>query len=256
MKTFMKSIQSKQFKAQQRKMKFRMDEDDEDDSSQKNSLYTITHAQQSSNHFIVRIHSQIGPPSEYASLFNLLDNAGEDDYIVIDINSVGGHMDTAVLLRRAILSCDAHVTARIGITCASAATVIALAADSFELDTLSTFHIHTASLGLGFAKVNDLHAAAEHNIRLIDKFVRQVYEGFLSEDELESVLNGKEMYMSSDDLSERLEGLIQARQEEMEEDEGNGCGSCDGCEGCCCEEEDERSFGYTMETEVKQKEIT
>ena len=43
----------------------------------------------------------------------------------------------------------------------------------------------------------------------------------------------------------------------MEENDGNGCGSCDGCEGCRCEEEeDERSFGYTMNTEVKQKEIT
>ena len=266
----MQRIQSKQFKAQQRKMSFRMEDEEEDEGNQKQALYTITQGQETSHHFVVRLHNQIGPPSEYASLLNLFDNVTENDHVILDINSPGGVMDSAILIRRAIRSCAAPVTARIGITTASAATVIALACDNFEVDDLSTFHIHTASLGLGFGKVNDLHAAAEHNIRLIDKFVRQAYEHFLSEDELLSVLNGKEMYMDSENLYERLNRLMEARYaEESEEQCSDECcsGECRDmdCQGCSFEggdehpdesqEDWERAHEYTLEELMDMKEM-
>lgn len=250
----MQRIQSKQFKAQQRKMSFRMDDEEEDEGNQKQALYTITQGQETSHHFVVRLHNQIGPPSEYASLLNLFDNVSENDHVVLDINSPGGVMDSAILIRRAIRSCAAPVTARIGITTASAATVIALACDNFEVDDLSTFHIHTASTGLGFGKVNDLHAAAEHTIKLIDKFVRQSYEHFLSEDELTAVLNGKEMYFGSEELYERLNLLMESRYAEENEDQcDEDCSECSGecrdmdCQGCSIEEDEEDSSEFYQE---------
>lgn len=267
----MQRIQSKQFKAQQRKLKnVLMDDEEDEDGDQKQALFTITQAQETSHHFVVRLHNQIGPPSEYASLLNLFDNVTENDHVVLDINSPGGVMDSAILIRRAIRSCAAPVTARIGITTASAATVIALACDNFEVDDLSTFHIHTASLGLGFGKVNDLHAAAEHNIRLIDKFVRQAYEHFLSEDELVAVLNGKEMYFGSEELYDRLNRLMEARYAEESQEECDG--DCEGCSGECrdmdwqgfsaeqdesdesCQEDWERANEYTLEKRMSVKE--
>lgn len=261
----MQRIQLKQFKAQQRKLKnMLMDDGDAgEEGNQKQALYTITQTQETSHHFVVRLHNQIGSPSEYASLLNLFDNVTENDHVILDINSPGGVMDSAILIRRAIRSCAAPVTARIGITTASAATVIALACDNFEVDDLSTFHIHTASLGLGFGKVNDLHAAAEHNIRLIDKFVRQAYEHFLSEEELLSVLNGKEMYMDSENLYERLNRLMEARYaEESEEQCSDEC--CDGdCQGCSIEDDEgnpdefyqEDANEYTLEELMDMKEM-
>lgn len=257
----MQRIQSKQFKAQQRKLKnMIMDDEEEEEGNQKQALFTITQAQETSHHFVVRLHNQIGSPSEYASLLNLFDNVTENDHVILDINSPGGVMDSAILIRRAIRSCSAPVTARIGITTASAATVIALACDNFEVDDLSTFHIHTASLGLGFGKVNDLHAAAEHNIRLIDKFVRQAYEHFLSEDELAAVLNGKEMYFGSEELYDRLNRLMEARYAEESREECDG--DCEGCSSECSIEQDEsdqedweRANEYTLEELMDMKEM-
>ena len=104
--------------------------------------------------------------------------------------------------------------------------------------------------------MNDLHAAAEHNIRLIDKFVRQAYEHFLSEEELAAVLNGKEMYFGSEELYDRLNRLMEARYaEESQEEE---CGECSGecrdmdCQGCSIEqdESDEQDSSYQEDWEL------
>lgn len=197
-----------------------MESDEEGEG--KATLYNISQMQQSYNSFIVRLHSSIASPSEYSNLFNLFDNAGEGDHILLDICSPGGALDTAILIRRAIQSCDAVVTCRIGPTCSSAAGAIALAADNFEVGYDSNMMVHTASLGYGYGKVHDLHAHSEHNMKQISRFVREVYEGFLTEEEIEDVLRGRELFLDSDELSERLHLLMELRNEEGdEEDEGH-----------------------------------
>ncbi|MDV7400514.1 hypothetical protein RZS08_54365, partial [Arthrospira platensis SPKY1] len=97
---------------------------DEDGEEESKVSYTISQNQQGRSKFIVRMHNPIGPASEYANLFNLLDSAGEDDEIKLDLSSPGGSLDTCILLRRAIKDCAASVTCRIGPTCASAAGAI------------------------------------------------------------------------------------------------------------------------------------
>ena len=187
-------------------------EDEDEDDVEGVTSYTISQNQHVWSEYIVRMHNPIGNASKYAALFNLLDSASEDDEIKLDLSSPGGSLDSCILIRRAIQQCSAQVTVRIGPTCASAAGAIALACDSWEIDEMSTMMVHTGSFAPGFGKVNDIHAASSHNLQQIERFVRDTYQDFLTEDEIEAVLNGKEMYLRSDDLGSRLSRVLDARE--------------------------------------------
>ena len=220
------------------------EEDDEQTS------YTISQNQVAWSRFIVRMHNPIGNASEYATLFNLLDSASEDDDIKIDISSPGGSFDTCILIQRAIKDCEANAICRIGPTCASAAGAIALACDGWELDEMSTMLVHTGSFAPGSGKVHDIHAASAHTLEQIKRFVRTTYAGFLSEEELNAVLDGKEMYLGSDELGERLDRVAQARDAEQQALCGSDC--CGECPEDCEEgyeedyQEDEEGFGFPV----------
>lgn len=187
------------------------EEAEEDDSK---VSYTISQNQQGWSKFIVRMHNPIGPAAEYANLFNLLDSASEDDEIKLDLSSPGGSLDTCILLRRAIKDCAAPVTCRIGPTCASAAGAIALACDGWEVDDMSTMMVHTGSFAPGYGKVHDVHAASAHTLEQIRRFVRSTYNNFLTDAEIEAVLDGKEMYIGPEELEDRLGKYSEAREVE------------------------------------------
>ena len=187
---------------------------DEDGEEESKVSYTISQNQQGWSKFIVRMHNPIGAASEYANLFNLLDSAGEDDEIKLDLSSPGGSLDTCILLRRAIKDCAASVTCRIGPTCASAAGAIALACDGWEVDDMSTMMVHTGSFAPGYGKVHDIHAASAHTLEQIRRFVRSTYKNFLTDVEIDAVLDGKEMYIGPEELEERLVVYSEAREVE------------------------------------------
>lgn len=187
---------------------------DEDGEEGSKVSYTISQNQQGWSRFIVRMHNPIGAASEYANLFNLLDSAGEDDEIKLDLSSPGGSLDTCILLRRAIKDCAASVTCRIGPTCASAAGAIALACDGWEVDDMSTMMVHTGSFAPGYGKVHDIHAASAHTLEQIRRFVRSTYKNFLTDVEIDAVLDGKEMYIGPEELEGRLGKYSEAREAE------------------------------------------
>lgn len=194
------------------------DGDDCDDSNEQ--AFSVAAKKNTTSRYVVRIHTPIQGPDKYGTLLNLLETSGHGDTIELDISSPGGVLDTAVLIRRAIMESEASVICRIGPTCASAAGAIALACDGWYVDEMSTLMVHTGSLGLGFGKVNDLHAASTHNLKLIERFIRLTYTGFVTDAELEYVLEGKEYYFDAEELSARLEQYAELRREAAAADSG------------------------------------
>lgn len=169
------------------------------------------------NEYNIRLTRQITEPDDFCDEFHALDTATENDIVKFDILTEGGSMDTAIMLIRAMNRCPAHTMGWIGPTCASAGTAIALACDSWEVDEMSSFMIHSASFGIPRGKANDVARFTEHNIKMIEKFVRQIYTGFLTEEELILVLDGREMYFEGEDLVQRLENYAKLReQKELE----------------------------------------
>lgn len=171
--------------------------------------------------FHVRMARPITEVDDFDDEFQMLASAGERDLIHFDIVTPGGSMDTAHMLCRAIHRTAAHTVAYIGPTCASAGTAIALACDEWEIDEMSSFMIHTGSYGyVGMAP--HVKANVEHNDKMMDRFVRSTYAGFLTEEEIERVLDGREMYFEGEELAKRLIAFSQYREalrEALEQEE-------------------------------------
>lgn len=173
----------------------------------------VTLVQDIRNTFYIRLARPITEIDDFAEELQALMAAGEQDTVHLEIVSGGGSLDTCIMIRRALAQCKAKTVAWIGPMCASAATAIALGCDEWEVDDMSSFMVHTGSFAPGYGKARDVEAATLHNVRQIERFVKTVYSGFLSEDEIHRVLDGKEMYLDGEELVQRLSAFATARQE-------------------------------------------
>lgn len=182
------------------------------------------------NEYHLRLARPITEIDDFDDEFQLFASAGERDVIKIDIVTPGGSVDTAHMLCRAIASTAAHTIAYIGPTCASAGTAIALACEEWEIDDMSSFMVHTVQYGYA-GTAPHVKANVDHNDKMIERFVRSTYTGFLTEEEILRVLDAREIYFEGEELAQRLTAYSQYRQalrdsynaeEELDEDPFSG----------------------------------
>lgn len=157
----------------------------------------------------------IGEASDYIELCDVLRSASPNDEILIRINSGGGSLATANMIVNAIRESQAHVHGFIESTCASAATLIYLACHSYSLSEDADMMIHTSSSLYG-GKEHEQHSYVTFSRKKIHKMVRDRYAGFLTEKEIENVLNGQDYYFDSEEIAERLETYTEFQQKKFE----------------------------------------
>ena len=157
----------------------------------------------------------IGEPSDYIEICDVLRSASPDDEVLIRINSGGGSLATANMLVNAIRESQAHVHGFIESTCASASTLIYLACHSYSLSEDADMMIHTSSSLYG-GKEHEQHSYVTFSRKKIHKMVRNRYAGFLTEKEIENVLNGQDYYFDSAEIAERLESYAEFQQKKFE----------------------------------------
>lgn len=168
-----------------------------------------------SSTYNLRLARPITEIDDFEDEFQLFAGAGVNDVIHLDIVTPGGSVDTAHMLCRAIARTPAHTVAYIGPTCASAGTAIALACEEWEIDDMSSFMVHTGSYG-AYGMAPHVKANVAHNDKMIERYVRMSYTGFLTEAEMLQVLDGREIYFEGEELAERLMAYSAYRQDQRE----------------------------------------
>jgi ATP-dependent protease ClpP protease subunit len=162
------------------------------------------------------IDDEITAPCDYRDEFDLLENAQEGDVVVININSGGGRLDTTLQFIALMDSCQGHVVTKLAGQACSGAAMIFLAGHELQVAPLSELMAHSASGGYG-GKVSDLAAFAKHNESHVANVMENVYRGFLTEEEIEELHKGKEFWMRSDEINERLHKRADLFKQEHED---------------------------------------
>lgn len=160
---------------------------------------------------------EIGEPSDYIDLCDALRSATPNDEFIIRINSGGGRLATADMIINAIQETQAHVHGFIESSCASAATFIYLACDSYSFSDGAEMMIHTSSSLYG-GKEHEQYSYVMFSRKKIHKMMRERYAGFLTEQELDNVLNGQDYYFSAEDLEQRLTSYSEYQKKLFEEE--------------------------------------
>jgi len=150
------------------------------------------------------LSGEIDSPENYIEWFQTIRHASENDIIKIYINSPGGDVYTAIQLIRALQETNAAtVIASVEGLCASAATMILLQADSYEVSEHSSFMIHTYSSGM-IGKGHELHSQAQYERGWSVKLIEEIYDGFLTKAEMQKVIDGADLWMDGVEVVKRL----------------------------------------------------
>ena len=175
------------------------------------SLSSIVH-----NKYEFNLDEDIKEPSYYRNLIEVLNNATEQDLVVLNINSGGGHLDSAISIIDALRNTRANTLAWISGSCYSAASLIALNCQNLEVGEFATFMAHNSQYGLG-GYTTDIKDRAVFEHKMISKIMHSVYKHFLSVDEVEAVLSNKTIWMDADEIVERFTKMQEKLQGEFED---------------------------------------
>jgi ATP-dependent protease ClpP protease subunit len=150
---------------------------------------------------------------EYIDWFDTIRNASEIDTVRIYINSPGGDLYTTLQFLRVMSDTEATIVTSVEGACMSAATMIFLHGHTHEITPHSLFMFHNYSAGT-FGKGGEMYDQLQFERRWSENFMSAVYKDFLSADEIQSMLNNRDIWMTSDEVAQRLEKLQTARAQE------------------------------------------
>lgn len=157
---------------------------------------------------LARLHEfylsgNIESADNYVDWFDVIRHAGQNDVVKLYINSYGGDLFTAIQFMRALGECEGTVAISVEGACMSAATMIFLTADMFEVSAHSMFMFHNYSGGT-FGKGGEMLDQLQHERAWSEKLLREVYSDFLTEKEIGSMLDNKDLWMDGDEVVKRL----------------------------------------------------
>jgi len=155
------------------------------------------------NQYTVHLNQPVLTPSYYNNIMDLFMNATENDTIVFLVSSPVGRADGLLYLLEGARMTDAHTVAVLIGEVASSASIFSLHCNEVQVTPFSTMLCHNASFGSG-GKVQDVISHVQHVAKNTEKLMRSTYEGFLSEVEIQEMLAGKEIYLDTEMIEERL----------------------------------------------------
>lgn len=146
----------------------------------------------------------IGEPDDFIGLLTDLETASPQDIIYIHINSQGGSLETVAQILHAMENTQGQVVTSAEGVVASGASLVFFAGHGLAVGTYGYFLLHDGAT-TEFGKVSDNYDAAKASKEWISKIYHKVYSPFFKKKEIKKVLNGKEWYLSSEEVEARIQ---------------------------------------------------
>jgi len=175
----------------------------------------------------VPMDQEFSNPSYYRFVCQAISELEEGDTVEFEVASDGGRVDGLIALLSALERTPATSVALLNGMAASAASILALNCDMVWVGTNSSMMIHNAHFG-SIGTVSNVVKHVDFERKRTEKLIRSTYEHFLTEDEIEAVLAGVEIWLDSEEINDRL--IIKASiLEELSEEDDEDCSSCNDC---------------------------
>jgi ATP-dependent protease ClpP protease subunit len=159
------------------------------------------------------ISESVEEPAKYIDMIHRIKTAGPTDLVYIYLNTPGGYINTGIQIISAIKSSQAHVVTVLEGEVCSLGTLIFLSGDEFVVNDFCMFMIHNYSGGT-YGKGHEQVAQLEAMTREWGKLAHDIYVPFLTEEELERVIKGEDLWMGSDEVRTRLQKMLKIMERE------------------------------------------
>ena len=176
---------------------------------------SYTEQQVTFSNISIRLDEEIKDASYYGDVIQRLDACNEGDSVVITVSSPGGDVTGMVALLSAIKSCQAEVVVYIEGEAHSAASIIALNAPQVAVGQYANMMCHNASTYLA-GKQHEIQSNWEFNKRYLENIMKDTYKYFLTDSELQQMLDGKDFWFDAEEINTRLERKITMLEKEQQ----------------------------------------
>jgi len=171
----------------------------------------ITARQRVSTEYDVSIRDAIDSNDYFADLIELLRTATQEDVFHLYFSTDGGMLDATQELLAAMSVTEATVVGHLVNKAISAGSIIFLNCHEWQVYAGSHMMIHQMSYSAGGGNQN-VKGQVDFYARMNEKLVKNTYTGFLTPEEIQDVLNGKDVYLEDVEVAERLEQYAEFRQ--------------------------------------------
>jgi ATP-dependent protease ClpP protease subunit len=165
--------------------------------------------------FAYSLDGDIGEPSDYRELSQLLNTMQEGDELELTICSFGGYLHTTVMLSSLIRNCQGHVHGILAGVAMSGGSLLLLSCHSVEVMPHSQLMAHTSN-GFDSGKLSDKVRSVQSSAQQLSAFYKDIYYGFYSEEEIQDILDGKDSYLEYDEICRRLEQREEVLKKDFE----------------------------------------
>lgn len=176
---------------------------------QKTSIETYSKSLSTIHEFYLT--GDIKSAENYIDWFDTIRHASEHDAIKIYINSYGGDLFTAIQFLRVLGETPATKIISVEGACMSAATMIFMCADSYEVTPHSVFMFHNYSGGT-IGKGGEMIDQLLHERKWSENLLRDIYEDFMTDDEIKSILDNKDIWMDGEEVVKRINARAETKE--------------------------------------------
>ena len=159
---------------------------------------------------------EITTADDYIEWFDAIRHAKETDLVKIYINSYGGDLFTAIQFMRVLADTDATVIASVEGACMSAATMIFMCADSYEVTPHSIFMFHNYSGGT-IGKGGEMIDQLQHERKWSERLLKEIYLDFMTDEEIQSMISNKDLWMDGEEVVKRISAKMVKQNSDLEE---------------------------------------
>lgn len=153
----------------------------------------------------VYLYEGINAPAVYAELHHRAINLAASKTITLHINNGGGFEQGSSTICQALRKTKAKTVANLSGIVASAATIVTMECDDIEVAPDVMFMIHESSFDNLGGKFSDMKTFQDFYHTHTKAMTRGAYLGFLTEDELDRIHNGKELWFNAEEVLQRWE---------------------------------------------------
>lgn len=140
---------------------------------------------------------------DYIDFFRALADARTTDEVNLHINCYGGECSTAFQIIDNLQASQASINIIVEGDCCSAATMIMLAGDNWDIMPHAYAMLHAYS-SIEYGKRQELKASEKFREKWLDASIREIYKGFLTDEELDLMMQGQDYYFTASEIIDRL----------------------------------------------------
>lgn len=178
----------------------------------------IIQSQSTASHYRVFLDSGIEEPSKYRDLIQILISASPSDLVEFVVSCDGGNLDTTIDITNALRATEASTRAVITSKAHSGASMISLACDEVIAMPHSAMLIHQPRGGI-LGRHCEIIQQGRFEDDWIGKFYFDIYADFFTKEEIQSILDGKDVWLGHEQINERAQKRDAIREKQQKKQE-------------------------------------